>query len=508
MQSKSFTASTLYSAIKQTAESRGLATALVHENRVTTYAELIRQVDLVASYLHDLGLRQGETISAFSQNCPEFAIYFYAAAKLGLVFVPLNFNLTETEIAYILRHCEAKYLFWDEAAASTMKVDVSGVGFKPLQIPEVTLATAECPCDSRINPDSDLVIAYTSGSTGNPKAVAISHRSTLKAALSLIELWDLSDKDTTIVAAPLGFLLGLSTATTVGLLAGMKVVIHRRFHPAEVLEAFIKHKATVYNGVPTMYSMMLEYSEQQDKSFDLSGMRAIISSGAPMPDELLKRFASKFGKSLQNYYGMTECYPLIGKYAADPLPLAHGAVGKIVPGALIYAINPDGKACAPLQEGEFLVKAPSMMTRYHKDPVLTQSVFQDGWFKTGDLGYIDEQGYVYITGRIKDVIIKGGANISPLEVENTLMIHPDVASVAVIGVPDKIYGETPIAYVVKRPGSILDQQTVVAHATTHLAKFKIPSAIIFCLELPVGKTGKVDKNALRKEWDKSHQATA
>ena len=257
-----------------------------------------------------------------------------------------------------------------------------------------------------------------------------------------------------------------------------------------------------------MYSMMLEYSEQQGKNFDLSGVRALISSGAPMSDELLKRFASKFGQSLQNYYGMTECYPLIGRYATDPVPLPHGAVGKIVPGAVITAVTPDGKPCAVRQEGEFLVKAPSMMTRYHKDPKLTSSVVDQGWFKTGDLGYIDEQGYVFITGRIKDVIIKGGANISPLEVENTLMNHPDVTSAAVIGVPDKIYGETPVAYVVRRPGSSLDEEAAIAHATAHLAKFKIPSAIYLCEELPLGKTGKVDKTALRKEWENAHAAIA
>ncbi|MGM3216503.1 class I adenylate-forming enzyme family protein [Pseudomonas sp. PhalM4] len=508
MRQTTFTAGTLYSALKQAAEPRSEASALVHDDRVITYANLIQQIDLVASYLHGLGLRQGETIAAFSQNRPEFAIYFYAAAKLGLVFVPLNFNLTETEITYVLQHCEAKYLFWDEAAAAAMKVNVPGVKFESMCVPNPDSVTGESPCDSRINPDSDLVIAYTSGSTGNPKAVAISHRSTLNAARSLIELWDLSDTDTTIVATPLGFLLGLSTATTVSLLAGMKVVIHRRFHPAEVLEAFITHKATIYTGVPTMYSMMLEYSEQQGKHFDLKGMRALISCGAPMPDELVKRFESKFGQSLQNYYGMTECYPLIGKYATDSVPLPHGAVGKVAPGAVISTVAADGKPCAPLQEGEFLVKAPSVMSRYHKDPALTQSVIQDGWFKTGDLGYIDEQGYVFITGRIKDVIIKGGANISPLEVENTLMSHPDVSSAAVIGVPDKIYGETPVAYVVKRPGSSLDEQAAIAHATAHLAKFKIPSAVIFCEELPLGKTGKVDKAALRKEWENSHIATA
>ncbi|WP_223596691.1 class I adenylate-forming enzyme family protein [Pseudomonas sp. A-R-19] len=503
MSEQPFTAPTLYGALSQSAMARPDSIALIYEGESITYAELMRRVDSVAEYLHGLGLRGGQTIAAFSQNRPEFVIFFYAAAKLGIVFVPLNFNLTALEVTYVLNHCEAKYLFRDDAAAASMDLDVPSVQLETLCIPEVSSEPASLPRDVDVDADSDVVIAYTSGSTGNPKAVAISHRATLNAALSLIELWGLSDKDTTVVAAPLGFLLGLSTATTVGLLAGMKVVINRRFHPAEVLDAFIEHQATIYNGVPTMFSMMLEYSEQQGKDYDLSGVRALICSGAPMPDELLNRFARRFQKPLQNYYGMTECYPLIGKYASDAVPFPSGAVGRIAPGANISVVGPQGQSCAPGEEGELLAQAPSTLTRYHKDPDLTQLAFTNGWFKTGDLGYIDERGYVFITGRLKEIIIRGGANISPVEVENTLLRHPEVVAAAVLGVPDKTYGEVPVAYVVRRAGSELSEASVITHAEKELAKFKVPAAITFCPELPLGKTGKVDKAQLRKLWDQA-----
>lgn len=510
MQDTTFTSTTLYSALADIALGTPSAPAIVYEGQTIQYSELIERIDVVADYLNSLGLRGGHAIAAFGQNSPDFAIHYYAAAKLGVVFVPLNFNLTPAEIAYILNHCEAKFLFLDDDATALMinssETAMFRSQFRPLRMPARSEWGVNLIAPSVPEADHDLIIAYTSGTTGTPKAVVMDHNAQLGAAKALKEFWGLNSKDCTVVAAPLGFLLGLSTATTVGLLNGMKVVLHRRFHPAEVLDSMVEHKVTVYTGVPTMYSMMLEYSEQQDITYDLSKVRSLICCGAPLADELKKRFETRFCQRLQNYYGMTECYPLIGKFANDPNPLPEGCVGRIAPNASIRIVASDGKECEPDVAGEMLVKAASMLKRYHKDPALTEASLVDGWFKSGDLGSIDAAGYIYITGRIKDIIIRGGANISPVEIENVLHRHPEVQDAAVIGVSDERYGEVPVAFITRRQGCEALESNLLQHCKVALAKFKVPASIIVCDALPLGSTGKVDKQALKKQWTELNTA--
>jgi long-chain acyl-CoA synthetase len=490
----------VYAALKAVASRRPDAVALVFNNQSVTYRELIVHIEQVAAYFSDIGLRRGESVAAFSQNCPEFMYCFLAAAKLGAVFVPVNYNLTLTEVTYIIQHSEARFLFHDDAVANIGELSLPQ-GFRhPIAALSKLNGAALVTDAADLHGGDDLLITYTSGSTGTPKAVVHDHASQLNAATSIMTFWGLSADDTTVLGAPLGFLLGLSTITTVSLLVGATIVMNRRFHPGEVLEALVRHRATIFNGVPTMFSMMLEFAEQQNRDFDLSHMRALISSGSPMSDELRKRFARKFGKNLQNYFGMTECYPLFGRYVSDRSDPPIGAVGRVAPGAAIRFVDASGEECPAGNQGELQVRAPATLKRYHKDPALTAFSISSGWFKTGDLGYQDAHGYVFITGRLKDLIKRGGANVAPVEVEEVLLSHSDVQSAAVIGVPDPLYGEVPVAFVVKREGSPLTADTLLAYAAEKLAKFKIPAKLCFEAELPLGRTGKVDKSGLQKRW--------
>jgi long-chain acyl-CoA synthetase len=503
MESKNLRAATLYERLVEVASAHRDAVALTFGITSWTFSEFVVEVDRVAKGLRHLGIKEGDAFAMYGRNCPEYFTAYLGAAKIGAVFVPINANVTESEVTYILQHSDAKFMFHDAFVAEVARSEA----LRPYSRPLVELTNA---CDAAFGdpdysastaPSDDLLIIYTSGSTGQPKAVVLTHEAQLGAADSMAELWSLSPQDATVVAAPMGFLLGLSTAGLVPMLAGMKVVVNARFHPGEVLDALVASEASLFHGVPTMYSMMLDYSEQQNREFDLSKVQTLICSGAPLPAEMVVRFEKRFGKAPQNYFGMTECYPIVGNYTNDSSALPLGAVGKLAPGAQVKFIDEAGRECGVGEVGEMYARAASLLKRYHKASELTSSALTDGWFRTGDSGYIDANGYVFITGRLKDLIIRGGANIAPLEIENVLTKLDAVESVAVIGVPDRLYGEVPVAYVVRQRNSNIGAEELAAFAKTHLADFKVPTHFLFRDALPLGNTGKVDKKALKKQWE-------
>jgi acyl-CoA synthetase (AMP-forming)/AMP-acid ligase II len=235
-------------------------------------------------------------------------------------------------------------------------------------------------------------VIYTSGTTGTPKAIVLDHAAQTAAPRALAEMWGVTDRDITLVALPLGYLYGLSTAAAAGLQSGGTVVILPRFHPRDVLEAFVAHRITVYHGVPTMFSMMLDYCEQRDLTFDLAHVRVMICAGAPLAPETRQRFGARFGADLQNYYAMTESTPVFGRLADDPRPLPEGAVGRAAPGLKVRIVRPDGTDCAVGEEGEILVRAAATMQGYLNAPEQTARAFVGDLFRTGDLGRCDADG--------------------------------------------------------------------------------------------------------------------
>lgn len=491
-------ARTVFEALVAAAERGPHRPALVFEGEVLTYAHLLDAVELAACHLRAKGIGRGLVFAAYSQNRPELMFCYYAAARLGAVFVPINPNLTPSEVAYTVAHSGAALLLHDDAVAHPAQeagVEVALMPIGDLRAPAPGV-TPEAPAE--VAPSDDFLIIYTSGTTGTPKAIVLDHAAQVAAPRALAEMWGIGSGDTTLVALPLGYLYGLSTAAAAGLQAGGRVVILRRFHPRDVLEAMVAEKATVYHGVPTMFSMMLEYCEQRDLEFDLSHVRVMIAAGAPLPPEMRQRFTTRFGADLQNYYAMTESTPVFGRLASDPRPLASNAVGRAAPGARVRIVRPDGSDCAEGEQGEILVRAAATMKRYMRAPEQTAAAFTGDLFRTGDLGHRDAEGNFFITGRIKDIIIRGGANISPSEVEEALATHPAVQDAAVIGMPDRTFGEVPVAFVVLRPGAEVSAVALEEHAAHTLSDFKVPRRYLFETVLPLGKTGKVDKAALAR----------
>jgi long-chain acyl-CoA synthetase len=488
--------SSVYATLLEAAKPRMDKIAIVYEGQTIDYAALLVRIEQVVQRLRSLGVRKGDVFAVFGQNHPEHLFCYYAASKMGSVFVPVNPNLTPAEVDYNFRHSEAKVLFFDDHVEATARQAIPSDCLQHIsRLIEAAPKSAEPQAE--IDLDDDFIITYSSGTTGNQKAIVLDQRAQIAVASSLVQMWGISEADTTLVALPLGYLYGFSTAAATALSVGGTVVIMRRFHPRDVLAAFEEHSVTLYHGVPTMFTMMMEYCEQRGLSFDLSTVRQLICAGAPLPEEVAARFAKRFGKTLQNYYAMTEVAPVFGRYYDDPLELPPGAIGKAAPGAVIKIIRLDGTECGIDEPGEALVRGAATLKCYAKDAELTASSLKDGLFRTGDLVSRDKDGFYYIVGRIKEIIIRGGHNISPAEVEKALVRHPAVQDAAVVGIADRIFGEVPVAYVVLRSNASASAEELVAFLETQVSDFKVPQTVYFITEFPHGKTGKVDKKALK-----------
>jgi long-chain acyl-CoA synthetase len=457
-----------------------------------SYPALERRIACAARALVAMGLTHGRAFAVIGENAPEILIAYHAAARIGAVFISVNAGLKAAEVSYILDHAECVVLLHD-AATATLAAEAAP--------PHRRLSLADLDTESEGTPGpvvggGDFMIAYTSGTTGVPKAVVFDQACEVAGNQALIDLWGVTHEDRIAVALPLGFLYGLSTASAMGLQAGAEIVLLPRFQPQLVLDAFVEHRVTVFHGVPTMFAMMLDYCEQNDRVIDLSFMRLLICAGAPLSSALKQRFRDRFGKAIDDYYALTEIRPVFGRYADDE-NVPSGAIGKAAPGAVIRIVDEAGRDVAEGENGEIWVRAASTMLRYHKDPELTARSFRDGLFMTGDVGRRDADGQYFITGRIKDIIICGGANISPAEVENVLLRHDGVRAAAVVGRRDAKFGERPVAFVVRADASSHDDEALLNHCRALLADFKVPVALIDLPELPLGATGKIDKQALK-----------
>jgi long-chain acyl-CoA synthetase len=491
----------IYGILEGLAAERPAAPAIRCGAQALSYGELLSAADRATAALAGLGIGKGSPFAFLSENRLELMTAYYAAARLGAVFVPVNPSLTAREVSHIVAHSEAVVLLHDAAMRQIAEQAAPPEKLRPYQILAEGGAARVTPAP--VDPGEDFLIIYTSGSTGAPKAVLFDQAAEIAGNAALIEMWNITERDVTLVALPLGFLYGLSTAAATGLQVGGKVVIQRRFHPGEVLEAFQEHGVTVYHGVPTMFVMMLDYAEQNDLKIDLSFIRLLICAGAPLSAELKARFAARFNKQIDDYYALTEVRPVFGRFADDATALPDGAIGRSAPGVTIRIVDPAGRELPLVEQGEILVQAPSTMKRYFKDEALTHAALQDGLFRTGDIGFRDAAGFYHLTGRAKDIIIRGGANIAPVEVENVIARHPAVQAAAVIGVADRKYGEVPVAFVIPRGGAELTPDAIAVHCRAELAEYKVPAAIRLLPEFPLGATGKVDKKALKSLWAES-----
>ena len=476
-----------------------------------TYRELDVLSDRLAAGLRQSGIGPGEAVAVQLPNLPHFLIAYFGILKNGSVVVPLNVLLKAPEIEYQLADSGASALIsWSGVAAEAAK-GAAGAGLERLYVAEVGVPNSGgvgVPVESLIaaegipapfeptDPGDVAVIVYTSGTTGRPKGAQLSHFQLLMNADTPGRLFGVKDDDVVLVVLPLFHVFGLSSVMNVCVRFGATMSLVARFEPTKVLEVMQRDGVTVFEGVPTMYISLLNHPDLE--RYNLGRLRIGISGGAPLPSEVLDDFEARFGVVILEGYGLSETAATT-TFNVSTQERKIYSVGKPIWGVEVQIWDDEGRRLPPGSDhlGEIVVRGVNTMIGYHNRPEATAEAFAGGWFHTGDVGYEDQDGFLFIIDRKKDLIIRGGYNVYPREIEEVLYTHPAVAEAAVIGVPDERLGEEVKAFVELKPGSSASSDEMIAYAKERLAAYKYPRLVEFRSDLPKLGTGKIAKAELR-----------
>lgn len=479
-----------------------------------TYKEFNEKVNQLVSGLQNLGVKKGDKVGVCLPNWHEIALIFFACAKIGAVIVPVNPMYRSQELEYILKNSHPKVLFISEYFMTNVGLElvasfietVVSVRFEQEDL--LTLQqlinnpNSTNPIIPPMNVDEDLFcILYTSGTTGLPKGAMTSHRSVVKSAAALVGEMRFIEKDIFIVPAPLFHIFGIACNLLPALASGASIILMERFHPQKILALIEKEKVTVHQGVPTMFLKELEVGNPQE--YDLSTLRAGIVGAAPITASQMKRIREELGFNLLQSYGTSETASLtINGYEDDENAILE-TLGRPIEGVEIKIVDEKRNSLPTGEIGEIAVHSFGNMKGYYQLPEETAKVMDaEGFYYTGDLGKLDEQGNLHFVGRKKELIIRGGYNIYPQEIETVLKLHPAVSEAAVIGMPDQVLGEVAIAAIKLLEGELATEEELKAFIAEHLAKYKIPSGILFVDEFPVTASGKIQKAKLKMQLEK------
>ena len=472
-----------------------------------TYAELDRLVDQTAGYLQHLGLYSGDRVALQLTNSLEFILLHLATIRLGAITLPLNLAYPPDEVEYFLGDSGAKLFFALESSREkkqpllTRLPQLQECVFLDPAKPELftsLITNYQLPISNSpaSNPSDTAVIIYTSGTTGRPKGAEITHGNLISNLQSLHQAWGWQPDDVLLHVLPIFHVHGLFVALHGALYAGATTLLMREFDAQRTLQMLASGQCTVFMAVPTIHQRLLDVPEASQ--FDLSRVRLITSGSDRLPDEIFTGFQETFHYTLLERYGMTET----GMNCSNPLKGERrlGSVGLPLSGVEVRVVNPEHDELLPDGEiGEVQLRGPNVFKGYWKQPQKTTEAFTtDGWFRTGDLGFREPDGYLTLCGRSKDLIISGGLNIYPPEVERVLAEHPSVDACAVIGCLDREWGERVTAVVVLRTGASVSAADLIAFCRERLAAYKSPKSVVFKEELPRNAMGKVQKAELRK----------
>jgi fatty-acyl-CoA synthase len=488
-----------------------------HQGRRYTWAELAREVERVANGLLALDLRAGDRLGIWAPNCAEWALVQFASAKLGIVLVNVNPAYRTSELEYALRQSGCRALVAAQAFKGSDYVEMVDEVRPALPALEHVVFLDGPRWDELLEADADpdaiaarqaatqfddaINIQYTSGTTGFPKGATLSHHNILNNGYFVGRGCRYGEEDRICIPVPYYHCFGMVMGNLAALTHGACMVLPAAaFEPAAVLECVEAERCTSLYGVPTMFIAELEHPDFA--SYDLSSLRTGIMAGSPCPIETMRRVVSEMHmEEVTICYGMTETSPVSTQTdAEDPLAKRVGTVGRVHPHVEVKVVDPaTGRVLPRGEPGELCTRGYSVMLGYWEDPERTAEAIDRGrWMHTGDLAVMDDEGYVRIVGRSKDMIIRGGENVYPREVEEFLYTHPDVADVQVIGVPDRRYGEEVMAWIVPRAGAAVDRDSVAAFCEGRVAHYKVPRYVRSIEAFPMTVTGKVQKFKLRE----------
>jgi fatty-acyl-CoA synthase len=477
--------------------------ALVDGDRTISYEQLAERVDRLANALAERGVGKGDRVAYLGENHPAFLETLFAAGTLGAVFVPLNTRLAPPELAYMLTDCGAMVLVHAaelaEAAASastgsavTHRIAVDGARGS---LDDVIAAASAEHRDVAVGLDDPAMILYTSGTTGRPKGALLTHGNITWNCVNVLVDYDVTSDTVALMISPMFHVASLTMGVLPALLKGATVVLEARFDPARVLDLIERHRVTSMSGVPTTYQMLAEHPNWAGA--DLGSLRTLTCGGSAVPLRVIDAYERR-GLAFTGGYGMTETAP--GATSLQPRYSRSKAGSAGLPHFFtdVRIAGPLGEELPSGQPGEIQVQGPNVIPGYWQRPEATDQSFADGvWFRSGDIGHIDGDGFLYISDRLKDMIISGGENVYPAEVEQAIMELDEVSSVAVVGVPDERWGEVPRAFVQLKGGRTLEAGAIQRHLDGRLARYKIPKTVVVVDDLPRTPSGKIRKRDLR-----------
>ena len=507
------TARTLNEMLARSVERFGNKPALIFKGETTTFAQFQDRVEHCAAGLAELGIGKGDTFGIVMRNCPEFVILSFALSRLGAIAVPVNFLEKPERVAYIFNDAEVKGCLTSKdflRSIREVKESVPTLEHILLRDPggdEPALETiyrhplAET-AGPEVGPDDLVLLIYTAGTTGLPKGVMLTQRNLLASVESCLLAFDLNEKDRVMCVLPMFHSFAWTTNVVLPLrLGAMTVVIESLLPFQPALKLLWKHRITLVCCIPQVYSALVQHVHGPKALLLrlLNPLDMAISGAAPLPAAVQMKFEKTFGTALLEGYGLTEAAPAV---SVNPRYGVHkpGTVGLPLPGIDLKITDDDGRELETPEIGEVCVRGENIMAGYYKRPEETKEAFTaDGWLKTGDLGFLDSDGYLTLVDRKKDLIIRKGLNVYPQEVEAVLIEHPAVAEVAAVGVPDASGDESVHAFVVLEPGQSIKSRELIAFARPSLASYKIPKEVTFLDELPKNALGKVLKRELRED---------
>ena len=483
--------------------------ALVFRDQRIGYDALAERIHRLSNALADRGVRAGDRVAYLGNNHPSFLEALFASTALGAIFVPLNTRLAPPEVEFAVDNSGATTLIFhsdllDLARAGTWstaarrRIQVGGAPIPGVEDYETVVASGNPDYHDRtVALEDPAMILYTSGTTGHPKGAVLTHGNLTWNCFNALVDYGIGSGERVLLISPMFHVASLSMGALPVLLQGGTVILHERFEPGEVLRTVQTDRVTMLSGVPTTFQMLQEHPDFA--ATDISSLRHLTCGGSAMPTRMLEAYEER-GLSFSCGYGMTETAP--GATALPP----HMSRAKMGSSGLTHfftdvkIVDPEGRTLPPREVGEIWVSGPNVITEYWRRPEATAETIVDGWFRSGDLGWFDEDGYIYISDRLKDMIISGGENIYSAEVEAAIMQIPEISGVALIGVPDDKWGEVPLAVATREHETAVTADDVIGHLQGRLAKYKIPRDVVFVDDLPRTASGKIRKADLRARY--------